>query len=766
MRPLRLFLYLLSTLLFISSIVFLSLSSDSDQYNEPDDRQESRRGFSGFFSFHSPGSLFGQAATISLTEDNSTFFAARPAAFGPILPVKGLSGQIWVGGGFGVDNLKRRGIATGLEGELGCNDIPGWNDHYWRLRDERPASRRDAGRSARASASAVTNEDTKSSQSKRDTISHGMDLQDTGSDEPPALNDGSDDYLQHPLHSTTIIKRNAGNNHQSKGGPTEHADIQSLQESAEIAGKIVILSRGGCGFSEKVKWAQRRGASAVIIGDNVLGGSLIRMYARGDTSNITIPSLFTSHMSAQLLSSLIPHEKDSSSSGTLWKWPSTSALTPFRTKENHDSSQRPTDITSSKGPTDPPTRSNGDDDAAGGPSSGWIKSSLAAVGLVDDDLRAVGGADSRRPPSSGQLTWSKSQESNGQGVDVAASDGIGLERASKGFIIGVQDWRDPDVVSVGESQYDSQSSSSSSTAAKITARPALTSNAFRGGSITPGSGEYEQPHHKAKSILTMPKAATVNPTKSSEGTKAAGKGQSWLNILAWNEAARHGPEATNNEGTTATSQSVKAAKLEPKVTASKDKFNALPVGEVVSREGLWVTLTPTDMDSSPFLNTLFVLVVSPLMTLAIVYSMLLLRSRIRRRRWRAPKSVVERLPVHTYHRLSRTNSSSMLDNGISSPSTATTPLLPSTRPADINARPRSNTVCGPTASLASSSRYGSLQASPSEHEKVNAGLTAWRRKYRGKQVECVVCLEEYVDGVSKVMSLPCGHEFHVDCMYV
>jgi hypothetical protein len=28
----------------------------------------------------------------------------------------------------------------------------------------------------------------------------------------------------------------------------------------------------------------------------------------------------------------------------------------------------------------------------------------------------------------------------------------------------------------------------------------------------------------------------------------------------------------------------------------------------------------------------------------------------------------------------------------------------------------------------------------------------------------VVCLEEYIDGVSRVMSLPCGHEFHVECM--
>ena len=38
------------------------------------------------------------------------------------------------------------------------------------------------------------------------------------------------------------------------------------------------------------------------------------------------------------------------------------------------------------------------------------------------------------------------------------------------------------------------------------------------------------------------------------------------------------------------------------------------------------------------------------------------------------------------------------------------------------------------------------------------------KKYMGRQVECVVCLEEYIDGVSQVMSLPCGHEFHAECM--
>merc|ERR1712070_947178 len=45
-----------------------------------------------------------------------------------------------------------------------------------------------------------------------------------------------------------------------------------------------------------------------------------------------------------------------------------------------------------------------------------------------------------------------------------------------------------------------------------------------------------------------------------------------------------------------------------------------------------------------------------------------------------------------------------------------------------------------------------------------AGLAEWRRRYGGRQRECVVCLEEYVDGVSRVMSLPCGHEFHEGCI--
>merc|ERR1712000_446979 len=67
-----------------------------------------------------------------------------------------------------------------------------------------------------------------------------------------------------------------------------------------------------------------------------------------------------------------------------------------------------------------------------------------------------------------------------------------------------------------------------------------------------------------------------------------------------------------------------------------------------AHEGLWVTITPTN-SASPFFDTLLVLVVSPLVTLTVVYALLIIRAKIRRRRWRAPKSVVEQLPVRTYH---------------------------------------------------------------------------------------------------------------------
>jgi len=153
-----------------------------------------------------------------------------------------------------------------------------------------------------------------------------------------------------------------------------------------------------------------------------------------------------------------------------------------------------------------------------------------------------------------------------------------------------------------------------------------------------------------------------------------------------------------------------------------------------------------------------------LVTLTVVYALLLIRSRIRRRRWRAPKSVVERLPVRTYQTIASGSQSPRTSSPNSS--SVTTPLL---QQSPSRSRPRSRTTTGvpePGDLIRVNSSPLQVPAIPPrapEHEKNASESSEWK-KHMGKQVECVVCLEEYIDGVSRVMSLPCGHEFHVDCI--
>lgn len=152
--------------------------------------------------------FFPSTAVISLTDDNSTYFLSRPAAFGPSLPKSGLGGELFV--------LE--------EGQLACDDTPGWD----------PAT----------------------------------------TSPPPLARDGTDDM--HYLLSRANMEDSR----------FQHADIESLQQSAEIEGKIVLVARGGCGFLEKVLWAQSRGAVALIVGDyrrtgTIGSGGLVTMYAKG-----------------------------------------------------------------------------------------------------------------------------------------------------------------------------------------------------------------------------------------------------------------------------------------------------------------------------------------------------------------------------------------------------------------------------------------------------------------------------------------------------
>ena len=713
-----------------------------------------------YFNWRTPSSLFPPSAIISLTDDNSTFFLARPAAFGPLLPAKSLSGQLWIGSGFGDDHLGRSGSGGGLEGELGCSDVPGWSDGDYT----------GTGKSLNdAKTSWAEGKKMEAAKKRRRDVSYDEEGEEVA--KHPSHDDGTDDHLHHPLPASGGLKTNG------EKKPT-HADIQSLQESAEIAGKIVLLSRGGCGFLEKVKWVQRRGGVALIVGDDIRGGPLVTMYARGDTSNVTIPSLFTSHTTAHLLSSLIP--SGSSIDGLSPEEAERLGLALGQKtdnvgsgKQNDAEADQPNFTTTTIAAKSTPTvkaqanyessydADSSEDETVEEVSVGWFGSLFGRNG-------GRGKSDSHRPPSSGNVGWVLQEEF--EDVEDLRYQQYGKNGASSttstvaptvtpdhdGFVIGVQDWRDPDLVGQYKEQLQA-STTTSSTSATVQSTKTPPLDGLKGDSITPGSGEYVKAVHEAVDVPSSKKKTQANsPSYKSSGSKES---KGWFGRLFSSTEAEQPYEAVPK----------KADTKSPQAAARPVHDHPHTVNGPEIHEGLWVTLTPTSMSSSPFFDTLLVLVVSPLVTLTVVYALLLLRSRIRRRRWRAPKSVVERLPVRTYQTMPSTTTTSSTTSSISSPITATTPLLPSSaRPINARSRPRSRTT--PEVPVpASTSLLSEGMATPSLdqiEEKRAAGLSEWRRRYGGKQRECVVCLEEYVDGVSRVMSLPCGHEFHAECMYV
>lgn len=581
----------------------LTLDRESSTAEVPLDKPKSTSSVGGFFSFSAPFSLFPPNAAISLFEDNLTFFPARPAAFGPSLPSDGLSGQVWAGSSFSDDHFQE---GEG-EGELGCSDIPGWEDGRRKTTGKGPA----AGKSASKSGSRNT---------KRHSMGGGpgVDQVPRSRREPQSNHnpgdDGTDDYLHEDFQETRGSYREG-----SATSGSNHADIQSIQETAEITGKIALLSRGGCGFLEKVKWAQRRGAVALIVGDNLKGGPLIQMFARGNVDNVTIPSVFTSRMTAVLLSSLMQPRKN------MVDW-SGNPIKKTKTKSSGSPAPR-------KPKSHPQRRS-------------WL-SNLFSWGARDNAA-----SDRSRPPSSGRLDWVLVDDWSDEkdkliksGLDKASSKKGAETRASSdsdkpsedGFQIGVHDWRDPDLV-------DSSPSSS--------------------------------------------------------------------------DTYRNTPAVSEDEGPD-------------------------------EREGLWITITPTG-NVSPLFDTLMVLVVSPLITLTVVYALLMVRAKIRRRRWRAPKSVVAQLPVRTYQPYqSARRPSARQPARVPAPSSASplTPLLQApaqsdaSRDEDVAHAPRSPSPDGNGSATSSEGKY-----------------------FPSRQVDCVICLEEYVEGVSQVMQLPCGHEFHKECM--
>ncbi|KAK0725593.1 hypothetical protein B0H67DRAFT_479539 [Lasiosphaeris hirsuta] len=711
--------------------------------------------FRTFFTFQAPFSLFPPNAAISLTDDNSTFFPARPAAFGPSLPSDGLRGQLWIGSGFADESLQD---GEG-EGELGCSDVAGWEDG----RPELTSKATEQGSAGDKSTSPAA----KAKNPKRNDMARGPNVnrkvaskRRPGGD--PPIDDGTDDYLHQGLHQT----KNPLNEPSTNLG-SSHADIQSIQETAEITGKVVLLSRGGCGFLEKVKWAQRRGAIALIVGDNQKGGPLIQMFARGNVDNVTIPSVFTSRTTAHLLSSLmqpgsfIEDILDENGNPVLKVQQSGKGRKNKKVKEAvPPASPTPKATPKPKAAKTPAVQEDApvSTEKSASTRRSWI--SRLFRWSADDSAAS----DRSRPPSSGRLDWVIVDDWSDEKDKLIKS---GLDKGSKntaedssapspdttqgdGFQIGVQDWRDPDLVvtssdggtstpskDTGKSDGDGQSSTPGASA-KQAGRPGgsagLTdANGPKGGSITPGSGEY------VPEVVADPKASGSSKSDASSGSQGG--------LMSKIFGDDDGTDSTTHES------SASATVPTPNYPSGDDDGPR-------DREGLWVTITPTS-SASPFFDTLLVLVISPLITLTVVYALLILRAKIRRRRWRAPKSVVERLPVRTYHTVAPSPTHTPRNPSPTS-SSPTTPLLQgSSRP-----RPRSRTTTGiPEPGDLLRVDSGGLQApKPQPHEKNAPHISSEWKKYMGRQVECVVCLEEYVDGVSRVMSLPCGHEFHVECI--
>jgi hypothetical protein len=788
MRPPRI---IIAVAFFVTTVflTFLSLRSSHPPHTITTAAPATpKTGIQAFFAFRAPFSLFPPNAVITLTHDNTTAFLARPAAFGPYLPTAGLKGQVWIGSGFGDDSIRQGAVAAGPEGELGCSDVPGWVDSY-----AKPgAATSEGGKSGDEKSATVT---AKSKSHRRDEDGPFDDrtaVPESGAKDitsKPSIDDGTDDYLHHPLPDSTVSKP-TDKATDSRG---DHADIQSIQEGAEIAGKVVLLSRGGCGFLEKVKWAQRRGAIALIVGDNVKGEALVQMYARGDTSNVTIPAVFTSWTTAHLLSSLIgpgsfiEDTVDENGKPAL-KVQHTDK--PKKTKKKHDSHPTFTAATATTKATavtragskvshrKASTRTEDKSSVMTTERPGWFKS------LFFGSNKGNSKSDSSRPPSSGQLDWilvddwkdddeseskrisTKPNKKTDSSKKMTQKNKSGTKPANgDDFVIGVQDWRDPDLVGSSGSKDTETNAKGSTTRAdgKLdgtinNASPQPTKSGkkhlggalqeipeyvppLRGGSITPGSGEYS-----TKSSPGEDKSTEKDDSK--DVTVYGAKSKGVLTTIFGDD---------EEDVVFLTDSSTKAEEDD-----SLDEYG-IDYGD--EYEGLWVTLTPTS-GASPFLDTLLVLVVSPLVTLTIVYALLLIRSRIRRRRWRAPKSVVERLPVRTYQTIqSPGNQSPRLPSPTSS--SVTTPLLQNAAP--MRPRPRSRTTSGipePGDLIRVTSHPLQIPTQtprPPDHEKHASASSEWS-KHMGKQVECVVCLEEYVDGVSRVMSLPCGHEFHADCM--
>lgn len=138
--------------------------------------------------------------------------------------------------------------------------------------------------------------------------------------------------------------------------------------------------------------------------------------------------------------------------------------------------------------------------------------------------------------------------------------------------------------------------------------------------------------------------------------------------------------------------------------------------------------------ATPALDTILFLLISPICSLSIIYLMVSVHRYFTQLTRRAPKRAVKQLPVRVW-----------MGQGVHSPTVkgktqgnnSSSGVLESVEPT----------------STAAAALEDSPEPPSTHSDKVWVSSD-----------ECIICLEEFTVGESRVMQLPCGHDFHEECI--
>lgn len=127
--------------------------------------------------------------------------------------------------------------------------------------------------------------------------------------------------------------------------------------------------------------------------------------------------------------------------------------------------------------------------------------------------------------------------------------------------------------------------------------------------------------------------------------------------------------------------------------------------------------------ATPALDTILFLLISPICSLSIIYLMVSVHRYFTQLTRRAPKRAVKQLPVRVW-----------MGQGV------------------------------PSVAVKGKSHDTGVLQEASDSATDSAVQTAHSDKVWVSSDECIICLEEFVVGDSRVMQLPCGHDFHEECI--